>query len=451
MPEKSRKVNRRQFLMGCSAAIAAMAGARLTNLAFADPFSTAYNNEILIAVFLRGGWDALNVVPPISGPDRGYYESARSNIQVPVASAVQINAQFGLHPALAPLLPLYQAGHLAVVHAVGLTEDTRSHFDAMQYMELGTPGVKTTATGWITRHLQSAPNLPPSIFLPAVSAGSSQAAALLGSDEAAAIAGPDSFTMGGHWRWGDPQRSSLRALYSGSNWLYEAGTETLNTLDVIEAAGFENYVPANGADYPNGSFGDSLQTVAQLIKADLGLRAATIDLGGWDTHEHEGNDGGGYLATNQLAPLGQGLAALYTDLSNAACAQDYTRRMTVVVMSEFGRRLRENANHGTDHGHGNAMFVLGGNVSGGKVYTNWPGLRNDQLYDQADLAVTIDYRRVLSEIVTKRLGNPNLSTVFPGYSGYAPMGIIKGGGSTTPPALGAYNLFLPAVVAADCT
>ncbi|MEP7358493.1 MAG: DUF1501 domain-containing protein [Anaerolineales bacterium] len=449
---KTRKVNRRQFLMGCSAAIAAMAGARLTNLAFADPLDTGYNNEILVAVFLRGGWDALNVVPPISGADRGYYESARADIQVPVPAAIALNAQFGLHPALAPLQPLYQAGHLAVVHAVGLTEDTRSHFDAMQYMELGTPGVKTTANGWITRHLQSAPNLPPSIFLPAISANSSQATSLLGSDEAAAIAGPDSFTFGGHWRWGDPQRTSLRALYAGSNWLYQAGTETLNTLDVIEAAGFDNYAPANGAVYPNGSFGDSLQTVAQIVKADLGLRAATIDLGGWDTHEYEGDDGGGYLATNQLGPLGQGLAALYTDLSNAACAQDYTRRLTLVVMSEFGRRLRQNANHGTDHGHGNAMFVLGGNVNGGHVYTNWPGLRNDQLYDQADLAVTTDYRRVLSEIVTTRLGNPNLATVFPGYSGYAPMGIIKGGSSSSaPPALGAYNLFLPAVANAGCS
>ena len=449
MPTKP-KVTRRQFLMGCSAAIAAMAGARLTHLAFAEPSSNGYNDEILVAVFLRGGWDALNVIPPLAGADRGYYEENRPALNVPVASLLHLNGQFGMNQALAPLYNLYQAGHLAVVHAVGLMEDTRSHFDAMQYIELGTPGVTTTATGWITRHLQSAPNLPPTIFLPALSVGSGQAESLLGSNEAAAMSSPGSFTIGGHWRWGDPQRAALRALYTGDNWLYAAGTQTLNTLDVVEAANVGNYVPANGAVYPNGSFGDNLKTVAQLAKANLGLRAATIDLGGWDTHQYEGDGGGGYLANNQLTPLGQGLAAFYADLSNAACALDYTRKLTVVVMSEFGRRLKENANHGTDHGHGNVMFVLGGNVNGGQVFGHWPGLANNQLYQSTDLAVTTDYRRVLSEIVTKRLGNPNLSAVFPGYAGYTPLGILNGGSVAAPPP-GPYNIYLPVVVNSTCS
>ena len=443
MPTKP-KVTRRQFLMGCSTAIAAMAGARLTHLAFAEPSSNGYNDEILLAVFLRGGWDALNVIPPLGGADRGYYEENRPDLKVPAGSLLHLNAQFGMNQALAPLYNLYQAGHLAVVHAVGLMEDTRSHFDAMQYIELGTPGVTTTGTGWITRHLQSAPNLPPTIFLPALSAGSSQAESLLGSNEAAAMYSPNDFSIGGNWRWGDSQRVALRALYTGDNWLYQAGTQTLNTLDVVEAANVNNYVPSNGAVYPGGSFGDNLKTVAQLVKANLGLRAATIDLGGWDTHQYEGDGGGGYLANNQLTPLGQGLAAFYTDLNNAACALDYTRKLTVVVMSEFGRRLKENANHGTDHGHGNVMFVLGGNVNGGQVYGQWPGLANNQLYQSTDLAVTTDYRRVLSEIVTSRLGNPNLSTVFPGYSGYAPMGIVRGAGVAAPPA-GPFSLYLPMV------
>jgi uncharacterized protein (DUF1501 family) len=189
-----------------------------------------------------------------------------------------------------------------------------------------------------------------------------------------------------------------------------------------------------------------------MIKADLGLRVATVDLGGWDTHENQGDGAGGYLASNQLAPMGQALAAFYQDLSNAACAQDYTRKLTLVVMSEFGRRLRENANHGTDHGHGNAMFVMGGSVNGGQVYGNWPGLANHQLYDGADLAVTTDYRRVLSEIVTKRLGNPDLASVFPGYAGYTPMNIFAGSDPSSPPVSppGPYRQFLPIVTASDC-
>jgi uncharacterized protein (DUF1501 family) len=277
--------------------------------------------------------------------------------------------------------------------------------------------------------------------------------ALLGSTEAAAMSSPSSFSISGHWQWGDPQRSALRELYNGNNWLYEAATRTLDTLDVIETAASGSYTPANGAVYPAGSFGDNLKAVAQLIKADLGLRVATIDLGGWDTHENQGDGAAGYLATNQLTPMGQGLAAFYTDLSNVACELDYTRKLTVVVMSEFGRRLRENANHGTDHGHGNAMFVLGGQVNGGQVYGAWPGLANAQLYDQADLAVTTDYRRVLSEILEKRLANPNLATVFPGYSGYSQMGLMRGPSAGTPPAVtGPYRVFMPVTTSSysDC-
>jgi uncharacterized protein (DUF1501 family) len=451
MPEI--KFTRRQFLQGCSAAIAAMAGARLTHVAFADPNAPGdFNEEIMVVVFLRGGWDALNVFPPIAGADRGHYEAAREEIQVPVASALPLNAQFGMHPSLASLLPLYQAGHMAVVHAVGLDEDTRSHFDAMQYMELGTPGIKTTGTGWITRHLQSATNLPGNILLPALSAGNSQTMSLLGSTEAAAMSSPGSFTLNGHWQWGNAQRSSLRGLYAGNNWLHEAATRTLDTLDLVESAASGNYNPSNGAVYPNTSFGNNLKTIAQLIKADLGMRVATIDLGGWDTHDNQGEGTGGYFANTQLLPMGQALAAFYADLSNAACNQDYTRRLTLVVMSEFGRRLKENANRGTDHGHGNAMIVMGGNVNGGQVYGSWPGLANAQLYDHADLAVTTDYRRVLSEIVTKRLQNPNLDVVFPDYAGYTPLGVLKGAGTggPNPPLDGPYRIFLPIALNQDC-
>ncbi|MBL8056213.1 MAG: DUF1501 domain-containing protein [Anaerolineales bacterium] len=440
-------ISRRQFLRGCSTTIAAMAGARLTRLAFAA--SATANDEILVVVFLRGGWDALNVVPPLAGPDRALYEQARPNLRVAAAgpgAALSLDGQFGLHPSLAALYPLYQAQRLAVVHAVGLTTDTRSHFDAMQFMELGTPGVKTTATGWLTRHLQTAANLPPNVVFPALSAGGTTAMSLLGTADAVAMSSPSGFRLDGAWNLIDEQRAALRDLYTPgdlSDWLRRAGTETLDTIDLVEQSALGTYIPANGAQYPAGSFGDNLRAVAQLIKMDLGLQVATVDLGGWDTHEYQGDNAGGYLA-ERLQELALGLAALYTDL-DGGCGQGYARRTTVVVMSEFGRRLRENANHGTDHGHGSAMFVLGGSVRGGHVYGGWPGLATGQLYDGYDLAVTTDYRRVLSDILTRRLGQPtaNLSAIFPGYAGYTPLEIVA---DAFPPPLvpaGPHRVYLP--------
>ncbi len=417
---------RRQFLQGCSAAIAAMAGSRLSNLAFADPSSPlAENSDILICVFLRGGWDALNVIPPIDGPDRGLYESARANLKIATSgqnSALKLDDRFGFHPALAPLHELYKAKHLAVVHATGLTADTRSHFDAMQFMELGTPGAKASTTGWITRHLNTIGI--GSALIPALAAGNGQPISLSGLTNAAAMSNPSSFKLAGHWKYIEQQQAALRQMYGGSNsWIHVAGLNTLNAIDTVEQASSGNYAPANGATYPNGGFGDQLKTIAQIIKMNLGLRAATVDLGGWDTHENQGDGGTGYLS-NILTQLSQGLAALYTDLDGAG-GSNYTSRVSMVVMSEFGRRVKENANHGTDHGHGSAMLVLGGGINGGQVYGNWPGLANEQLYDRADLAVTTDYRQVLGELVVRRLGNKNLGAVFAGIN-YAPLGVAQG-------------------------
>jgi uncharacterized protein (DUF1501 family) len=439
---KRTKLTRRQFLTGCSSAIAAMAGARLTRLALAAPDAPNASQEILVVVFLRGGWDALNVIPVIGGADRGAYETARESLKVPASgtgAAINLNGQFGFHPSLAPLHDLYQNGNLAVIQAVGLTSDTRSHFDAMQFIELGTPDNKSTPTGWITRHLETGPALPGTILLPALSAGSSQAMSLLGSQEAAAMTSPDDFSFSGHWNYSDPQRVALRNLYNGDTWLYQAGTQTLDTIDLIESLNPGSYVPSNGAVYPSGSFGDNLQAIAQMIKMDVGLHVATIDLGGWDTHEHQGDGSTGYLA-DLLNEFASGLDAFYTDL-NGSGPSNYASRLTVVVQSEFGRRLRENANHGTDHGHGSAMLVMGGNVNGGMVYGNWPGLSVDQLYEGADLDVTTDYRQVLAEILTDRLLNPNLDYVFPGLTSYQPLGIVRTA-YTVPPGLD-QRLYLP--------
>jgi uncharacterized protein (DUF1501 family) len=423
----AQKLSRRQFMVGCSAAIAAFAGARLTRLAFAAPDDPDFfNQEIFLLVFLRGGWDAMNVVMPIAGGDRGYYESARSSLKVPVSgqgAALPLDARFGFHPSLGALRDLYSAGKLAVVHAAGLTSDTRSHFDAMQFIELGTPDDKTTPTGWLTRHLETSPTLPGSILLPALSAGSSAAASLQGSREAVAMTSPSNFSFSGYWKYEDAQRSALRNMYNGDTWLYRSGTLTLDMVDLIENLNPGTYAPANGAVYPSGSFGDNLKALAQMVKMNVGLRVATVDLGGWDTHENQGDGSGGYFAS-QLTQLSQGLAAFYADL-NGSGVNNYTNRLTVAVLSEFGRRLRENANHGTDHGHGSVMLLLGGNVNGGSIYGAWPGLSVDELYDRADLAVTTDYRNVLSEILVKRLGNPYIDQVFPGFADYQPLGLLR--------------------------
>lgn len=448
------QLTRRGFLVGCSGAIAAMAGARLTNVAFSAPdqASASYNSEILVSVFLRGGWDALNVVPPLGGADRAAYEAARDDLVLPTSGTgalLHLDSQFGLHPAMAPLFSLYQAGHVAVIHAVGLNNDTRSHFDAMQYIELGTPGNKSTNTGWITRHLQSATNLPPTILIPAISTGGSMPTSLLNSTEAVSMNSPSSFDFAGYWRYEYDQRLTLRRLYDGDTWLYRAGLKTLDTVDIVESANPGTYTPANGAVYPGGSFGDQLKAIAQMIKMNIGLRVATIDLGGWDTHEYQGNASGGYMA-GLLGTLAQGLAAFYIDLNGSGCA-NYTSRLTTVVMSEFGRRLRENASHGTDHGHGSVMLVMGGAVKGGKVYGQWPGLSNAQLYDGADLAVTTDYRRVLSEILLRRLGNTNLAAVFPGYTYGTPLDFVVDGYpvSPPPPANLTHKTFMPLISSPD--
>lgn len=419
------KVSRRGFMVGCSAAIASMTGG-LSFTAFGSAADEP-NQEILVVVFLRGGMDGMNLVMPIAGADRGHYEARRPALAVPNAGdnrALELTDFFGLHPAAAPLRDLYVDKHLAVIHAAGLTSDTRSHFDAMQYMELGTPDQKNGTTGWLTRHLQSASNLPPEIIMPAMAAGSLQPTSLLGSYESIGMTSPRDFNMGSHWRYGDWMRQSMRQMYTGDNWLQEAGIQTMNAVDVMEWAAPEKYTPENGAVYPSSGFGNHLQSVAQMIKMQVGLRIATVDLGGWDTHEYQGDNVTGYFA-NHVGQLAQGLNALYTDLSNSA-GTDHTKRLTLVVMSEFGRTFAENKSRGTDHGHGNVMLVLGDAVNGGQVYGQWPGLATEQLYDRRDLQITTDYRRVLSEILIRRFANNNLGYIFPDYGDYAPIGVVRG-------------------------
>lgn len=409
--------------MGCSSAIAALAGSRFNGVAFGNPEEEP-NQEILLTVFLRGGIDALNLIPPIGGSDRGVYESSRPSLSVPINSAIQLdNTAFGLHPAAASLHDLYTNNDLAIIHAVGMHDDTRSHFDAMNYMEMGTPGQGSTTTGWITRHLASAPNLPSEILMPALAVGHYSPISYLGSSEVLSLNDPYRFSLrNGPWRYQDAQRVAMREMYAAdTSWIHQAGLQTLNAADLIEVSNLENYIPPTGITYPDSEFGEHLKIVAQLIKLQVGLRTITVDLGGWDTHEDQGDGDGGYYAA-LLQTLSDGLYALYDDLTTSG---SYSNRLTVVVQSEFGRRLTENGDSGTDHGHGGTMLVLGGNVNGG-LHGTWPGLAPGQLFEDMDLEVTTDYRQILSEILIRRLENPNLETVFPGFCDYNPLGIVQG-------------------------
>lgn len=423
-------ISRREFIVGCSAAIAAMAGGRVGNLVFADTrdYAAAGSDDILVVVFLRGGCDGLSLAAPY---DDAIYRQKRGGLALNTTTVRTINAQnptftsnIGLHPNAAPLEELYTQGHLAIVHACGLDNDTRSHFDAMDYMERGVPGNKGMPSGWLARHLQC---VTPDGQLPSMAASGASPASLLTDATAIAMDNPKSYSLSAPWRYNNSTNpamlTTLEKFYTGADPVQTAGKRTIEAIKLLN--GMPDYVPTT--TYPVGSFGNSLKTVAQMIKSDLGLRIATVDLGGWDHHESEGvNDTWGpfYSLTSTLS---QGLHAFYNDMASTP----YQSKLTVVVMSEFGRRLGTNSSNGTDHGHGGVMLVLGGNVNGGKVYGTWPGLEEENLDQRQDLKITTDFRTVLSEIVVRRLGNPQLGVVFPGitkeiYGDQQRLGIVNG-------------------------
>ena len=368
--------------------------------------SSAGRKKTLVAIFQRGAADGLNIVAPFG--EKRYYE-LRPTIAVPGPSssdehtALDLDGFFGLHPSLAPLKPLYDSQHLAIVHAVGSPDPTRSHFDAQDYMESGTPGRKSTAAGWMNRALprETGPASP----LRAVSLGPRLPRSMRGSNPAAAIENLNSFRLRDAGSAG-----VLETMYAGTTdtVLQGAGRETFEAVKLLESLQRESYTP--GAEYPRGPLGENLQQIARLIKAQVGVELAFADVGGWDHHANEvgANLSQGPLA-NRLRDLGQALAAFWKDLG------DHMESVVLVTMSEFGRTARENGNRGTDHGHANVMFALGGPVRGGKVYGDWPGLAPEQLYEGRDLNLTTDFRDVLGELVTMHLGNPEVGSVFPSY------------------------------------
>jgi uncharacterized protein (DUF1501 family) len=367
---------------------------------------TSAKNKRLVVIFQRGAADGLNIVVPHGEP--AYY-SMRPTINIPRNAVLDLDGLFGLHPSMSALQPMWDQRHLAIVHAAGSPDNTRSHFDAQDYMESGTPGLKATEDGWLNRVLQSAPAAETKSAFRAIAMGPSLPRILSGSEPAVAVNNVNDFGVGGRNPNAAPIANTFEAMYEHSvdSVLHGTGQETFEAVKMLKSADPAKYKPAPGADYPKGRFGDSLRQLAQLIKADLGVQVAFADIGGWDHHVNEGNTQG--QLANILREFSGSLAAFWTDLGDLA---DDT---VVVTMSEFGRTARENGNRGTDHGHANVMFVFGGPVKGGKVYGRWPGLESHQLYEGRDLAVTTDFRRVLGEAVAEHLGNSKLETVFPGF------------------------------------
>ena len=429
------KTSRRGFLVGCSSAIAAMAGAQMNRVVFGNPEAEP-NQNILVVIFLRGGCDALSVITPLGGADRGYYEAARDSLQLPTTGENKLlqlgSSNLGLHPRAGHLYDLFNDNKLALIPATGMHSNTRSHFDAMQYMELGTPDSKSATSGWLTRHLKTQGTAWQDELMPVLGVGDISPTSLSGTFNKVAMSNVNDFRLDrGFSPERDFQRAALRSLYRSKNSVvHNSGLNAIDAADIVELNSIGSYTPENGADYPSGSFGDQLKLIAQMIKLQLGLQVATVDLGGWDTHENQGyGDGTSGYFSDRFEMLSQGMKAFYDDLNGSGPSNDYSNRTTVVCMSEFGRRLKENENRGTDHGHGGFMMVMGGETNGG-LHGTWPGLHTDQLYDNADLAVTTDYRRILSEIVIRRFQNNNLGTIFPDYTDYTPMNLVQGADMT---------------------
>ncbi len=370
--------------------------------------SLGAKNKRLVVIFQRGAADGLNIVVPHA--ERAYY-AMRPSINIPRSAVIDLDGFFGLHPALSPFQPLWKQRHLAIVHAAGSPDPTRSHFDAQDFMESGTPGVKATEDGWLNRALHSSPQPVPadqSAFR-GIALGPSLPRILSGSERTVAVNNINDFAVGGSNPKAATNANTFEAMYENSvdSVLHGSGHETFDAVKMLKSADPGQYKPAAGADYPNGHFADSLKQLAQLIKANLGVQVAFADIGGWDHHVNEGSTQG--QIANVLREFAQSLAALWTDLG------DLAEDTVVVTMSEFGRTARENGNRGTDHGHANVMFIMGGPVKGGKVYGRWPGLDQSQLYEARDLAVTTDFRQVLGEAVYKHLGNKALNQVFPSF------------------------------------
>lgn len=407
------RLSRRSFLqIGGGAALWGAVGAPawLPRVVFADSHDSS--RDIIISVFLRGGCDGLTMCVPFG--EAAYYQK-RPTLAVPPPDykneagfgAVDLDGFFGLPPAMRALAPAYFAGHMAVVHATGSHDPSRSHFDAQRYMEIGKPGASNIFTGWLGRHLVSVTPATSNPVLRALGVGYSIPQTLQGGPLTTPVPNMASYGITGPSSTKASRLNVLQQMYAGvANPLKAAAQNTNSTISLLNAINFTGYQPGGGAVYPNSSFGLAMKYTAALIRAETGVEAVSVEKSGWDTHATQGPVTG--AMANLMTDLAQTLAAFHADIVASS------HRVVVVIMSEFGRRVAENGSGGTDHGHGNVMFVMGQHIAGGQVLTQWPGLTS--LYQNLDLKVTIDFRDILAEIVQKRLNNNQLTQVFPDYT-----------------------------------
>ncbi len=409
-----RQLSRRRFLSTTArvSAAAAIFPSWLPRITLAKHYSSS--RDVMVSVFMRGGTDGLAMVIPFTDP---LYYSLRPTIRTPAPDSLAANKAialdnfFAFPPAMQGLLPAYHEQDLLVMHAVGqLTSTSRSHFDAQRYMEVGKPVDPDLTSGWLGRHLASVPPIHPQSKLRGVGIGSGLAKTLVGGPKTLPIADPANYSIGGSASTRAARSTLLAANYAETNDpLKSSALDALNTIDLLTTLNFNGYVPSNGVTYPNTSFGRALRAVAVLIKADVGIEAASVDIGGWDTHATQDPNGGQMF--NSMLGFSTALGVFWADV----IATDYP--VTAVALSEFGRNAKENGSAGTDHGRATAMFAMGRQIAGGRVLTaGWPGLAPEQLESRQDLRVTLDYRDVLAEIVERRLENSNLGFVFPGWN-----------------------------------
>ncbi len=409
--ERRSVASRRGFMKGGALALVgtSVIPSFLVRSVMAEATKATANQKRLVVLFQRGAADGLNIVVPYQ--EKNYYKM-RPSIAIPQKDVIDLDGFFGLHPQMSAFKPLYDQGHLAIIHAAGSPDSTRSHFDAQDFMESGTPGVKSTQDGWLNRALVNSPvplgaDHKPSPFR-AVSFTPDVPRTLGGKAPAIALTNLGDFSVGGKGPKPSTISDAFEAMYDESTdaVLHGTGQETFDAVKMLKSANPAQYQPASGVVYPNKPLGNSLKQIAQLMKANLGVEAAFADIGGWDTHIAQGATTG--LLSGRLDEFANSIAAFWKDMGDAA------EDIMLVTMSEFGRTARQNGTGGTDHGHANVMFVLGGRVKGGKVYGKWPGLNDGQLNEGRDLAVTTDFRRVLSEASYRTLESRNLDKIFPG-------------------------------------